>query len=131
MDCETAHFTGAKALSCFAVAEAINYVAGENLLANNTVPVAMVDETIAHHGAILADKLLAALRAGLFVGVNAGYFYSAELWVASNRERPIRNLRVYRSGDNLISEVKEVWKHFLPQFDDYITRAINLLTAPS
>ena len=101
------------------------------MLANNTVPVAKVDEFIAHHGAILADKLLAALRAGLFVGVNAGYFYSAELWVASNRERPIRNLRVYRSGDNLISEVKEVWKHYLPQFDDYITRAINLLITQS
>ena len=99
------------------------------MLANNTVPVAKVDEFIAHHGAILADKLLAALRAGLFVGVNAGYFYSAELWVASNRERPIRNLRVYRSGDNLISEVKEVRKHYLPQFDGYITHAINLLIA--
>ena len=128
---ETAHFTGAKALGRSAVVEGVSCVAGGNLLANETVPMAMVDGFGANQGNQLADKLLAGLLAGLVAGGEEGDVYSAALLVASDREWPIVNLRVDWCEDDPVLELMELWQRYLPQVDDYLIRALNPNAAPN
>ena len=131
LDGQTAHFTGAKALGRTAAAKGLNCVAAGNLLANEAVPQAMIDGFAADGGAHLADHLMAGLAAGLAAGGEEGDVHSAALLVGGDQDWPVVNLRVDWTEGDPIGELSALWQAYLPQMDDYVTRALNPDAAPS
>ena len=61
-------------------------VAISNLLADDTIPIAMVDGFSAHQGTHLADNLLAGLISGLATGGEEGEVHSAALLVGADQD---------------------------------------------
>ena len=77
----------------------------------------------------LAARLLAALRAGLDAGGEAGPVHSAGLLVVRDVEWPIVDLRVDWSDDP-IGALEGAWAVYAPQVEDYVRRAIDPVAAP-
>lgn len=125
----TAAHEGARTLGVHAVADGANAIAAGNLLADAAVPLAMVTafQDAAGH---LGDRLLAALRAGLAAGGEAGPVHSAGLLLVREVPWPIADLRVDWHEKDPIGALAEVWSVFKPQLDDYVTRALDPSTAP-
>ena len=128
-DGRTAHHSGAKTLGRHAVSEGDGCVAAGNLLANPSVPEAMVAafETAPAH---LAERLMLALEAGLRAGGEASPVRSAGLYVVDRHVFPICDLRV-DWHDEPIAELRRVWEVYEPQMADYVLRAIDPTQAPS
>lgn len=123
---ETACFSGLHTLGVHAMAQGIDSIAVGNLLANDSVPSAMVSEFEIQRGN-LADRLLSALRAGLAAGGEGGPIHSAGLQVASEFDWPIVDLRVdwEQSDDEAISKLSGLWAAYAPQCNAYIVRAVD------
>lgn len=121
--------SGAKALGIWAEAAGQNCAAGGNLLSVHGVPDAMVAgfET---SGGCLGDRLMAALRAGLVTGGEAGPVHSAGLLVVDRESWPFADLRIDWSEDP-IRALEAAWEVYRPQAPDYVTRALNPAGAPS
>jgi uncharacterized Ntn-hydrolase superfamily protein len=102
--------------------------AAGNLLATPDVPRRMVDAWLAAGGPV-ETRLLAALAAAIAEGGEAGPVRSAGLSVIDGSGWRVTDLRVDWSADPLagLTALLEVW---LPQRDDYITRALNPAAAP-
>ena len=128
---QTAHFTGTKALGRSAAAKGLNCVAAGNLLANDGVPQAMVNGFSTDQRTYLADHLLAGLAAGLAAGGEVGSIHSAALQVAGDQDWPIVNLRVDWTEGDPIAELEALWQMYVPQMEDYVTRALDPDAAPS
>ena len=78
----TACFTGEAALGCFAMAQGRHCVAAGNLLAQESVPEAMVQGFENSDGS-LGSRLLAAMLAGVEAGGEAGPLHSAGLLITA------------------------------------------------
>jgi uncharacterized Ntn-hydrolase superfamily protein len=78
----------------------------------------------------LADRLIGALEAGVAAGGEAGPVHSAAVLVATQVAWPTTNLRV-DWDENPIVKLREIYKVWAPQADDYVTRALNPNSAPS
>ena len=128
-DGRTAHHTGAKALGRCAVFEGDGCIAAGNMLANQSVPEAMV-AAFANAPAHLAERLMLALEAGLAAGGEASPVRSAGLYVVDRHVWPICDLRV-DWHDQPIAELRRVWEVYEPQMADYVMRAIDPTEAPS
>ena len=125
----TARFTGEGVLGCFASAEGRHCVAAGNLLANESVPEAMIrafEQATGSHGA----RLLAALRAGVDAGGEAGPLHSAGLLIGAEPSWPIAELRI-DWDDDPVTGLERGWSVYEPQIDDYVTRAYDPEAAPS
>jgi uncharacterized Ntn-hydrolase superfamily protein len=131
-DCngQTAAFSGGHTLGRYQIAEDENAVAAGNLLALPEVPTAMVDAFIDSDDLDFGDRLIRALNAGLDAGGEEGPVHSAGLLIAGEVAWPIADLRVDWSEDP-IAELGRLWNLWKPQMDDYITRALNPIGAPS
>jgi uncharacterized Ntn-hydrolase superfamily protein len=103
--------------------------AGGNLLANSTVPQAMIAGFEATSGH-LGNRLMAALHAGLAAGGEAGPVHSAGLKIADTQDWPLVDLRVDWSDDP-ITALAQAWDIYRPQMAAYVQRAINPSIAPS
>lgn len=125
----TADYTGSRALGRHAVAVGVGCVALGNLLATEEVPVAMVAAFDAASGG-LAERLLAALAAGLQAGGEAGPVRSAGLLIADAVAWPVVDLRVDWSGAP-VAELRALWAEYRPQVASYVTRALDPEQAPS
>ncbi len=125
----TAIHSGCQALGTWSEAQARNVASGGNLLATETVPQAIVDGFLASSGH-LGDRLIAALRAGLSAGGEAGPVHSAGLMIAGNVPWPIADLRCDWSEDCPIENIAAAWEIYKPQLDAYIQRAIDPREAP-
>ena len=91
--------TGAVALGVFADARDTDVACGGNLLASPDVPRRMVEAFAAAPGA-LGDRLLAAMRAGLDAGGEAGPIRSAGMKLVRDVPWPVADLRVdWSEGD--------------------------------
>jgi uncharacterized Ntn-hydrolase superfamily protein len=103
--------------------------AAGNLLATPDVPRRLVEAWLAAGGPVEA-RLLAALAAAIEGGGEAGPVRSAGLSVINGSGWRVTDLRVDWSDDPLadLTALLDVW---LPQRDDYITRALNPTAAPS
>lgn len=130
MQGNTAAFSGAHTLGLYRTASTHNAVAAGNLLANDTVPQAMLDTFAAEPDAHLGDRLLAALAAGEAAGGEEGPVRSCGLIVVDKVSWPVTDLRV-DWADNPIAELNEIWQVWQPQADDYVTRALNPHGAPT
>jgi uncharacterized Ntn-hydrolase superfamily protein len=127
---ESAVYSGAKSLGINAEVTAKNVAAAGNMLANADVIHAMVDAFNATSNNELADRLIQALEAGVKAGGEAGPVHSAAVIVATEVSWPTTNLRVDWDEDP-ISKLREIYKVWAPQSQDYLTRALNPNTAPS
>lgn len=122
----TACYTGSQVLGVHAFAEGEHCLAMGNLLADDTVPFAMMD-AFQHCDGKLAERLMTALEAGLQAGGEAGPVHSAGLQISSKYDWPVVDLRVdWRArGDTAIQELRRAWLEYEPQVEQYITRAID------
>ena len=127
----TAHWTGAKALGVVGLATAPDVIAAGNLLATPDVPDAMVAAFGATEGQELGDRLLAAMRAALEAGGEAGPVHSAALLVATTAAWPTTDLRVDWDDDDPIGRLAELWRLWAPQAQAYLDRALDPEAAPS
>lgn len=121
--------SGANALGIWSAAQADNVASGGNLLANSDVPQAIVDGFLAAPGP-LGDRMIAAMRAGLKAGGEAGPVRSAGLKLVDDVDWPVADLRCDWTEACPIEALAGLWDLYKPQLDDYVTRALNPGDAP-
>lgn len=124
-----AAFSGEGALGVRHHVVAPNVVAAGNLLSKPEV-IDAVAEGFARAEGDLEERLLAALEAGLAAGGEAGPVRSVGLSVVRDVAWRVTDLRVDWS-DTPIEDLRELLGVWLPQRDDYVTRALNPTAAPS
>lgn len=122
--------SGPKALGTWAEARAENVACGGNLLADAGVPQAMVDAFLGSAGH-LGDRLIAAMRAALAAGGEAGPVHSAGLMLVREVAWPVADLRVDWTEACPVAALAELWTLYKPQLDAYVTRALDPAAAPS
>jgi uncharacterized Ntn-hydrolase superfamily protein len=111
---QTAIHSGRNSLGVWAEARAEDIASGGNLLANDRVPQAVVDGFLASSGH-LGDRLIAAMRAGLAAGGEAGPIHSAGLKIVD----------CDWTQDCPIEAIATLWGIYKPQLDAYLQRALN------
>lgn len=126
----TAIHSGPNSLGIWTEARAENVASGGNLLANDSVPQAIVDGFLAAKGH-LGDRLIAAMRAGLAAGGEAGPVHSAGLQIADKLSWPVADLRCDWTEACPIENIAVAWEVYKPQLDAYIQRALDPREAPS
>lgn len=126
----TASHSGAQSLGVWTDAAGRDCIAAGNLLANTGVPAAMVTSFEATTGH-LGDRLVAALRAGLAAGGEAGPVHSAGLQIADRQPWPLADLRCDWTEDCPIEAVASAWTVYRPQMAAYVQRALDPRAAPS
>ena len=126
----SAVFSGERSLGINAEVTGPNVAAAGNMLDNDGVIQAMVDEFNAHPERELADRLIACLETGVKAGGEAGPVHSAAVIVATDVAWPSTNLRV-DWDENPIAKLREIYTVWAPQAADYVTRALNPTSAPS
>lgn len=123
-------FSGARCLGTHALVERQDAIAAGNMLASAEVPSAMLEAFAAADGADLGTRMIAAMRAGLAAGGEAGPVHSAGLLMVDRAPWPVADLRV-DWHDAPIAELARLWALWQPQMDAYVTRALDPQAAPS
>ncbi len=126
----TAIHSGPNSLGIWTQAQGTDVASGGNLLANDGVPQAIVDGFTASSGH-LGDRLIAALRAGLAAGGEAGPVHSASIKLVDTVPWPVADLRCDWTEDCPIEAVATAWEVYKPQLAAYVQRAIDPRDAPS
>lgn len=126
----TAIHSGPNSLGIWTQAEGVDVASGGNLLANDGVPQAIVEgfEGASGH---LGDRLIAALRAGLAAGGEAGPVHSAGMQMCDAVSWPVADLRCDWTEECPIDAVAAAWAVYKPQLDAYTQRALDPREAPS
>lgn len=122
--------SGAKALGIWTDATGNDVISAGNMLANAEVPQKIVDGFEGSTGH-LGDRLLAALKAGLAAGGEAGPVHSAGLQVCDKVSWPVIDLRCDWSEDGPIEAIAAAWEVYKPQLSAYVQRALDPREAPS
>ena len=122
--------SGENSLGIWTQAEGEDVASGGNLLANDQVPAAIVSGFTLATGHI-GDRLLAAMRAGLDTGGEAGPIHSAGMKIVDTVCWPVADLRCDWTEECPIGAVETAWQVYKPQLDAYILRALNPTEAPS
>ncbi|MDG1211066.1 MAG: DUF1028 domain-containing protein [Paracoccaceae bacterium] len=126
----TAIHSGPNSLGVWTDAVGKDVIAAGNMLANEDVPQAIVDgfeRTTGH----LGDRLIAAMRAGLAAGGEAGPVHSAGMQICDKVQWPAADLRCDWTEDCPIEAIAAAWEVYKPQMDAYIQRALDPREAPS
>lgn len=126
----TAIHSGSHALGIWTQAEGDNAASGGNLLANDTVCQAIIDGFTLSEGNI-GDRLIAAMRAGLTAGGEAGPVHSAGMKIVDQLDWPIADLRCDWTDECPIENIAAAWAIYKPQMSAYVQRALNPGQAPS
>jgi uncharacterized Ntn-hydrolase superfamily protein len=126
----TAVHSGSKALGIWAEARAENVASGGNLLAHADVPHTIVEAFLAASGH-LGDRLIAAMRAGLAAGGEAGPVHSAGLKIVDKVSWPVADLRCDWTDDCPVEAIAKLWGIYKPQLDAYLQRALDPREAPA
>ena len=126
----TAIHSGPNALGIWAEAQGRDVASGGNLLANPGVPQAIVAgfESSTGH---LGDRLIAAMRAGVAAGGEAGPVHSAGLRLVDKVSWPVADLRCDWTDDCPIEALAGLWDIYKPQLAAYVQRALDPRAAPS
>lgn len=125
----TASYSGAKSLGLYKERHGKDCAACGNLLANESIPSAMIGAFEQEPGRHLGERLLAALGAGLAAGGETAPVRSAGLYVVDRFVWPVIDLRV-DWHDDPIAELGRVFAEYFPQMGDYIQRAVDPTQAP-
>ncbi|SPJ30505.1 DUF1028 domain-containing protein [Falsiruegeria mediterranea] len=126
----TAIHSGPNSLGIWTQAQADNVASGGNLLDNDGVPQAIVDGFLTSSGHI-GDRLIAAMRAGLASGGEAGTIHSAGMKIVDQVSWPVADLRCDWTEDCPIEVIATAWDIYKPQLDAYVQRALDPREAPS
>jgi len=126
----TAIHSGPRSLGIWTQAQAENVASGGNLLANESVPEAILEGFLASTGH-LGDRLVAALRAGLVAGGEVGPVHSAGMMLVDKVPWPVADLRCDWTEDCPIEALATAWDIYKPQLEAYIQRALDPRAAPS
>ena len=126
----TAIHSGPNSLGIWTQAQGAGVASGGNMLANDSVPQAIVDGYLAAKGHI-GDRLVAAMRAGLAAGGEAGPVHSAGMMIVDKVSWPLADLRCDWTDDCPIAAISDLWDRYKPQMDAYIQRALDPRAAPS
>ncbi|MFT4959194.1 MAG: putative Ntn-hydrolase superfamily protein [Paracoccaceae bacterium] len=126
----TAIHSGPNSLGIWTQAQGINVASGGNMLANEDVPQAVVHGFLTSSGHI-GDRLIAAMRAGLAAGGEAGPLHSAGLKIVDKVSWPVADLRCDWTDDCPIENIATVWDVYKPQLAAYVQRALDPREAPS
>ncbi|MBN8933081.1 MAG: DUF1028 domain-containing protein [Rhizobium pusense] len=123
--------SGPKALGIWTAVTGRQCAAAGNLLANVSVPQAMIAVFETTSGS-LGDRLVAALKAAVEAGGEAGPVRSAGLLIVDKQSWPYAELRIdWLDSGCPIDAIGKAWGIYKPQASDYITRALNPSAAPS
>ena len=126
----TAIHSGPNSLGIWTQASAKDVASGGNLLANDTIPQAIVDGFLASSGH-LGGRLIAAMKAGLAAGGEAGPVHSAGMKLVDKVSWPVADLRCDWSEECPIEAIATAWDVYKPQLDAYVQRALDPREAPS
>nr|WP_319948201.1 DUF1028 domain-containing protein [uncultured Shimia sp.] len=126
----TAIHSGPNSLGIWTQAEGANVASGGNLLANDSIPQAIVDGFQSSTGH-MGDRLIAAMRAGLAAGGEAGPIHSAGMKIVDKVSWPVADLRCDWTEDCPIENIATAWDIYKPQLDAYVQRALDPREAPS
>mgnify|MGYP001417570158 FL=1 len=126
----TAIHSGPNSLGIWTDAAGPNVISAGNLLANDGVPAAIVEGFVSVKGHI-GDRLIAAMRAGLAAGGEAGSVHSAGMQICRDVPWPVADLRCDWTEDCPIEAVAQAWTVYKPQLDAYVQRALDPREAPS
>ena len=127
---DTAIHSGPNSLGIWTQAQAADVASGGNLLDNDGVPQAIVDGFLDASGH-LGDRLIAAMRAGLAAGGEAGPVHSAGMMLVDKVAWPVADLRCDWTEDCPIEMVATAWDVYKPQLEAYVQRALDPREAPS
>ena len=127
---QTAIHSGPKSLGIWTEAAGKDVLSAGNLLANDNVPAAIV-EGFEQSSGHLGDRLVAAMRAGLKAGGEAGPVHSAGLQICDQVPWPVADLRCDWTEDCPIEAVANAWDIYGPQLATYVIRALDPRDAPS
>jgi uncharacterized Ntn-hydrolase superfamily protein len=125
----TAIHSGDQVLGIWGEAQGKDCAAGGNLLANDTIPSAMIrafESTSGH----LGDRLISALNAGLGAGGEVGPVHSAGMKISDRLDWPLVDLRIDWS-ETPIEALELAWQTYRPQMAAYVQRALDPTLAPS
>jgi len=125
-----AAYSGERALGLFGDATGDGVAAGGNMLATAEIPRLMVESFTAARGD-LEERLLAAMRAAMDAGGEAGPVHSAGLSVVRDAGWRVTDLRVDWIETDPVAELARLLQVWLPQRDDYVTRGLHPTAAPS
>jgi uncharacterized Ntn-hydrolase superfamily protein len=120
----SAAYSGELALGSAADVCASGAAAAGNLLADPSVPSAMLAAFTDRTGDGLGDRLIAALHAGLAAGGEVSPVRSAGILIAESVPWPVTDLRVDWHHDP-IGELAGLWRRWQPQADSYVGRALR------
>lgn len=126
----TAIHSGPNSLGIWTQALGMNVASGGNLLANEGIPQAIVNGFMSSSGH-LGDRLIAAMRAGLAAGGEAGPVHSAGMLLVDQVAWPVADLRCDWTEDCPIENIATAWNVYKPQLDAYVQRALDPREAPS
>ncbi len=126
----TAIHSGPNSLGIWTQASSENVASGGDLLANDAVPQAIVDGFLSVGGHI-GDRLIAAMRAAMAAGGEAGPIHSAGMKIVDKVSWPVADLRCDWSEDCPIENIATAWDVYKPQLGAYIQRALDPREAPS
>ncbi|NSY37590.1 DUF1028 domain-containing protein [Leisingera sp. ANG59] len=126
----TAIHSGPNSLGIWTQAEGQDVASGGNLLANDGVCQAIVDGFQAAEGH-LGDRLIAAMRAGLAAGGEAGPVHSAGMKIVDKVSWPVADLRCDWTEDCPVENIATAWDIYKPQLEAYVQRALDPREAPS
>ena len=117
-------YSGWLALGEAADVRAADAAAAGNLLADRTVPAAMLAVFTERASASLGDRLISALAAGLAAGGEISPVRSAGLIIAESEPWPVTDLRV-DWHDDPVGELASLWERWRPQAQSYVQRALH------
>ncbi len=126
---QTAIHSGPNSLGIWTQAQAENVASGGNMLANDGVPQAIVEGYLSARGHI-GGRLIAAMRAGLAAGGEAGPVHSAGLKIVDKVSWPVADLRCDWTEDCPIEVIAGLWDLYHPQLEAYVQRALDPRAAP-
>ncbi len=126
---QTAIHSGPNSLGIWTQAQAQNVASGGNMLANDGVPQAIVEGYLSARGHI-GGRLIAAMRAGLAAGGEAGPVHSAGLMIVDKVSWPVADLRCDWTEDCPIEVIAGLWDLYHPQLEAYVQRALDPRAAP-
>ena len=126
----TAIHSGPNSLGIWTDAAGPNVISAGNLLANDGVPAAIVEGFVSAKGHI-GDRLIAAMRAGLAAGGEAGSVHSAGMQICRDVPWPVADLRCDWTEDCPFEAIAQAWTVYKPQLHAYVQRALDPREAPS
>lgn len=126
---ETGLYTGARTLPPHGAVAGEACAAAGSRLADPEIPAQMVTAFTAASGK-LADRLLAALAAGLAAGGEMEPVHSAGILIAEKEPWPLVDLRIDWTDGNPVAELVALWERWRPQMYDFVMRALDPPDAP-